>query len=322
LFIDGKTRGVKLSLTNSNDVLTQLWGGLHKHSRKYLHDGCSEALNQSWAVGCVTLSSTEALTLKDSDALSDGLFLLHELGDAGHDVGAVVAGPVPEHALHLAEAELSARITSSDESGVEAVGHVRPPHGKTRLTSSGICSLRANLGDEDSHLLRNRLLRSQPLQESGSSSIALVTGGSQTSRGEGDSGGSGFPWWGILLIVAGAVGAGLLGYFFFCNDSSSPKKKKKQQKKTSKRGVDATPSSVASMDIEQRVVAESQPLMTNASGVAQSTAPSNAFGTALAAAAPVATAGSYPIPQGGASYVAQPNMMQPQYMQYQGAVLR
>ena len=29
----------------------------------YLHDGCSEALNQGWAVGCVTLSSTEALTL-------------------------------------------------------------------------------------------------------------------------------------------------------------------------------------------------------------------------------------------------------------------
>merc|ERR1712112_387002 len=105
------------------------------------------------------------------------------------DIVGVVAGPVPEHALHLAEAELSARITSSDESGEEAVGHVRPPLGKTRLTSSGVCSLRANLGDEDSHLLRNRLLRSQPLQESGGSSIALVTGGSQAGRGEGDGGG-------------------------------------------------------------------------------------------------------------------------------------
>ena len=38
---------------------------------------------------------------EDSDTLGDGVGLLHEVGNTGHDCGAVVAGPVPEHALHL-----------------------------------------------------------------------------------------------------------------------------------------------------------------------------------------------------------------------------
>jgi len=103
----------------------------------------------------VTLGSTEALTGEDSDTLGDGVGLLHEVSDTGHDGGAVVAGPVPEHALHLAKAKTLASITGSDESWVEAVGHVAPPHGKTLLASSSISSLGANLGDEDSSLLLN-----------------------------------------------------------------------------------------------------------------------------------------------------------------------
>ena len=31
MFIDGKTRGVKAELADSNDVLAQLGGGLHEH---------------------------------------------------------------------------------------------------------------------------------------------------------------------------------------------------------------------------------------------------------------------------------------------------
>ena len=69
---------------------------------------------------------------EDTDTLLDGGGLLHELGNAGHDGGAVVAGPVSEEAgALLAKTKLLTSVTSSDESGVEAVGHVRPPGGKT-----------------------------------------------------------------------------------------------------------------------------------------------------------------------------------------------
>ena len=62
------------------------------------------------------------LYLKDFDTLGDGVCLLHEVGDTGHDGGAVVAGPL----LHLAQVETLASVAGSDESGVEAVGHVTP----------------------------------------------------------------------------------------------------------------------------------------------------------------------------------------------------
>merc|ERR1719238_1844356 len=137
-------------LTDSNDILAQLGGGLHQHRGEDLHAWSGKAVDEVGALGRVTLSSTEALTSEDSDTLGDGLWILHEVGDAGHDVS-----PVAEDALHLAQAELPARVTASDESGVEAVGHVSPPHGKTRLASSGISSLGANLGDQDSSLLLN-----------------------------------------------------------------------------------------------------------------------------------------------------------------------
>ena len=39
--------------------------------------------------------------VEDSKALLNGLWLHHERGDPGHDVRAVVAGPVAEDALHL-----------------------------------------------------------------------------------------------------------------------------------------------------------------------------------------------------------------------------
>ena len=38
---------------------------------------------------------------EDTDTLLDGVWLLHEVGHAGHDGRAVVAGPVAEDALHL-----------------------------------------------------------------------------------------------------------------------------------------------------------------------------------------------------------------------------
>ena len=71
---------------------------------------------------------------EDTDTLLDGGGLLHELGNAGHDGRAVVAGPLSEEAgALLAKTKLLTSITSSDESGVEAVGHVTPPHGETLL---------------------------------------------------------------------------------------------------------------------------------------------------------------------------------------------
>merc|ERR1719222_456709 len=124
--------------------------------------------------------------MKQPDTIAEGVRLLHELGDTGHHGCAIVAGPLP----HLAEVKTLASITGSDEGGVEAHGHVRPPHGKTHLASSGVGSLGANLGDEDSGLLRNRLGGGQPLQESGGSSVALITGGSKASGGEGNGGGN------------------------------------------------------------------------------------------------------------------------------------
>ena len=69
---------------------------------------------------------------EDTDSLLNGGGLLHEVGNAGHDSGAVVAGPVAKEAgALLAKTKLLTSVTSSDESGVEAVGHVRPPGGKT-----------------------------------------------------------------------------------------------------------------------------------------------------------------------------------------------
>ena len=38
---------------------------------------------------------------EDIDTLGDGVGLRHVVGNAGHDDGAVVAGPVAEDALHL-----------------------------------------------------------------------------------------------------------------------------------------------------------------------------------------------------------------------------
>ena len=69
---------------------------------------------------------------EDTDTLLDGGGLLHEVGNTGHDVGTVVAGPVAKEAgALLAKTKLLTSVTSSDESRVEAVGHVRPPGGKT-----------------------------------------------------------------------------------------------------------------------------------------------------------------------------------------------
>ena len=68
---------------------------------------------------------------QDADTLLDGFWLLHKVGDPGHDGGAVVAGPVAKDALHLAKAKLLTSVASSDESGVEAHCHVTPPLGET-----------------------------------------------------------------------------------------------------------------------------------------------------------------------------------------------
>ena len=69
---------------------------------------------------------------EDTDTLLDGGGLLHELGNAGHDGRAVVAGPVTKEAgALLAKTKLLTSVTSSNESRVEAVGHVTPPYGKT-----------------------------------------------------------------------------------------------------------------------------------------------------------------------------------------------
>ena len=87
---------------------------------------------------------------QDANTLLDGFRLLHKVGDPGHDGGAVVAGPVTEEALHLlkiflvsnlqckrlnsnamiihlAKAKALTGVASSDESRIEAVGHVAPP---------------------------------------------------------------------------------------------------------------------------------------------------------------------------------------------------
>ena len=64
---------------------------------------------------------------EDIDTLGDGVGLLHVLCNAGHDDGAVVAGPVAEDALDLAEAKALASIAGTDDVSVEAVCCVTPP---------------------------------------------------------------------------------------------------------------------------------------------------------------------------------------------------
>merc|ERR1712180_141085 len=136
----------------------------------------------------VTLGSAEKFAVEDSKTLLDGLWLHHESGDPGHDVRAVVAGPVAKAALHLAEPKLLAGVASSDESGEETVGHVAPPLGETRLTSSSISSLGADLGDQDPGLLSDRLGGGQPGQESSSRGVALFAGRREAGRGKGEGG--------------------------------------------------------------------------------------------------------------------------------------
>ena len=64
---------------------------------------------------------------EDIDTLGDGVGLLHVVGNAGHDAGAVVAGPVAKDALDLAEAEALASIAGTDDVSVEAVCRLTPP---------------------------------------------------------------------------------------------------------------------------------------------------------------------------------------------------
>ena len=68
--------------------------------------------------------------MEDSCSLCDSIGLHHEVGDPGHDGGAVVAGPVAEGALHLAKTEALASVAGSDESRVEASRHVAPVLGE------------------------------------------------------------------------------------------------------------------------------------------------------------------------------------------------
>merc|ERR1719204_1642867 len=86
--------GEKAELADSNDVLAQLGGRLHKHSGEDLHARFGKAVDQARALVGVTLSSAEALTSEDADTLFNGGRLLHEVGNAGHHSGAVVAGPL------------------------------------------------------------------------------------------------------------------------------------------------------------------------------------------------------------------------------------
>merc|ERR1719270_3359843 len=145
--------------------------------------------NKASTLVSVALGSTEALTRQDANTLLDGLRLLHKVGDPGHDRGAVVAGPVAEEALHLAKTKALTGVASSDESRIEAVGHVSPPLSKSRLTSGSISSLRADLRDQDPGLLSDRLGRGQPGQKSSSSLVALLTRGSKGGGGDGQGGG-------------------------------------------------------------------------------------------------------------------------------------
>merc|ERR1712107_286530 len=120
-------------LTDSNNILTQLGSGFHKHGGQDLHGRLSKGGNKASTLVSVALGSTEALTCEDANTLLDGLWLLHKVGDPGHDGSAVVAGPVTEEALHLAKAKALTGVTSSDESRIEAVGHLptierKPPH--------------------------------------------------------------------------------------------------------------------------------------------------------------------------------------------------
>merc|ERR1712004_530313 len=178
-----------LKLTDSNNILTQLGGGLHQHGGQDLHGRLSQGWQQGSTLVSVALRSTEALTRQDPDTLLDGLRLLHKVGDPGHDGGAVVAGPVTEEAFYLAKAKTLTGVASSDESRIEAVGHGSPPLNECRLTGNRLSSLGADLGDQDPGLLGDRLGRGQPGQKSSSSLVALLTRGSKGGGGDGQGGG-------------------------------------------------------------------------------------------------------------------------------------
>ena len=83
-------------LADTDDVLAELGGSLLEDLGEHHHGGGGEALHQGRALGGVLGLGAEALALQDADALGDGGGVHHEVRHAGHDVGAVVAGPVAQ----------------------------------------------------------------------------------------------------------------------------------------------------------------------------------------------------------------------------------
>ena len=104
--------------------------------------------------------------LEDTGTLCDGVRLHHEVRNAGHDGGAVVAGPVAEDALHLAEAEALASVTGSDESGVKAPGHVTPVGGK--CLKRRVCELQVeNIVEKSIKVILHKPPHKQPHRQPG-----------------------------------------------------------------------------------------------------------------------------------------------------------
>ena len=91
-------------------------------------------LNQGGAIVSVSILATEALSLEVGDTLGNGLLPGHVVGGPGQDVGALLAGPVPDQAPLGAETQQGADVLLQHEVVVDAAGHVSVPHVQGALT--------------------------------------------------------------------------------------------------------------------------------------------------------------------------------------------
>ena len=82
----------------------------------------------------MSILATEAFSLEVGDTLGNGLLPGHVVSGPGQDVGALLAGPVPDQAPLGAETQQGADVLLQHEVVVDAAGHVSVPHVQGALT--------------------------------------------------------------------------------------------------------------------------------------------------------------------------------------------
>ena len=144
-------------VSSINEDLGQDWKGKRNDSA----DGVGTVLT-------VTFLSTKAVALKVFYCRIDG-FLSSDVGsNTSHDVNALLTGPITrsEDGVLAAVSKHATDIGFNHEMSVDAGSHVAEPHVHTGLTASGIRSLWAYKGSDESFLFLYTLIRQKMLNKS------------------------------------------------------------------------------------------------------------------------------------------------------------